>query len=237
MIVHKESLFTLVFGNKNNHFIPTQFHQKEQSLLSSPTFEHLKTVMPIDALMILHQIHSARGIALRDKTILPAPFEQEGDFLTTNLPNIGLAVATADCLPIIFVDPVHPALALVHAGWRGSVAGIVLETLTNMRKNYNSQPPNIAVFFGPSARSCCYKVTPEFINHIPNTYQELVIAHRNNNIYMDLPLLNQLMLIEAGISPIALHNQYNFCTICVPEYCSYRTSQGPHRQITVGCLN
>ena len=79
---------------------------------------------------------------------------REGDFLITNQPGMGIAVLTADCLPIIFYVPQHNFVAAAHARWRASIAGIGIKVLENFNQQYNLDLSQVQVYFGPAARSC-----------------------------------------------------------------------------------
>jgi YfiH family protein len=85
----------------------------------------------------------------------------EGDALITDRPGIMLAVRTADCLPILIADPSKRAVAAVHAGWRGTVLGIVPKTMKAMQEQFGSRPEDLVVVVGPGIGGCCFEVGPE----------------------------------------------------------------------------
>jgi purine-nucleoside/S-methyl-5'-thioadenosine phosphorylase / adenosine deaminase len=81
-----------------------------------------------------------------------------GDIIITNDPLLGLAVQSADCVPLLFVDPTTKAVAAAHAGWRGLAAGVPLVAVQAMTKNFGSRPTDLYVALGPSIGACCYEV-------------------------------------------------------------------------------
>ncbi|HEV8038735.1 MAG TPA: peptidoglycan editing factor PgeF [Bryobacteraceae bacterium] len=85
----------------------------------------------------------------------------EGDALITDRPGITLAIRTADCLPILIADPSKRAVAAVHAGWRGTVLGIVPKTMRAMQEQFGSRPEDLVVVVGPGIGGCCFEVGPE----------------------------------------------------------------------------
>ena len=85
----------------------------------------------------------------------------EGDALITDRPGIILAIRTADCLPILIADPSKQAVAAVHAGWRGTVQGIVPKTMRAMQERFGSRPESLVVVVGPGIGGCCFEVGPE----------------------------------------------------------------------------
>src|SRR5262249_7281140 len=102
----------------------------------------------------LKQIHSA--IALRadraDECV------GEGDALVTNQSGVALSVRTAHCFPILLAGPEHGAVAAIHAGWRGTAAGIVIRTLERMCREFDTDPRNVVAAVGPGIGACCYQV-------------------------------------------------------------------------------
>lgn len=162
---------------------------------------------------------------------------QEGDFIITNCANIGIGVLTADCLPIIMVDKKHHAIGIAHAGWRGSVQKIGPLMLHALQNNFNANPSDIIVYCGPSALPCCYEVDQNFKDNLEKDLVEKTIINRNGILFFDLPLYNKLLLIDAGIPQENFISTYNKCTLCTPNYCSYRTEKDDDlRQITLVSL-
>lgn len=102
------------------------------------------------------QVHSNH--VLRVETSGP---QGEGDALITNQPGIGVAIRTADCLPILMADPRHRAVAAVHAGWRGVVSEIVPKAVEAMTREFGSKPEDLIVAIGPGIGPCCFEVGPE----------------------------------------------------------------------------
>ncbi len=85
----------------------------------------------------------------------------EGDALIANRRGITLGIRTADCLPILIADPTNRAIAAIHAGWRGTLLGIVPKTVTAMQERFGSRPEDLVVVVGPGIASCCFEVGPE----------------------------------------------------------------------------
>jgi len=84
-----------------------------------------------------------------------------GDALITDLPGITLAVATADCVPVLLHDPAVGAIAAVHAGWRGIAAEIVPAAVAAMQTAFGSRPENCRAVVGPCVGPVAYRVGPE----------------------------------------------------------------------------
>ena len=86
-----------------------------------------------------------------------------GDALITDRPGLLLAVQVADCLPILLVDAERRVVAAVHAGWRGTLAGIVAKTVGRMRQEFGCEPRGMLAAFGPGIHRCCYEVGSEVV--------------------------------------------------------------------------
>lgn len=241
MIIHTDPLFSIYFGDNRTQFIPAQLaHIKNnEELLQQQPFAHLKRSLQINELIFLHQIHGTSGLCVssptQTKTIIP--FGYDGDFIITNVPRVGLAIATADCLPIIIYDSFNHCIAIVHAGWRGSVNNVAIAAIEQMQTYFKSSLENLRVFFGPSAKACCYSVGSEVTEALEQfSFAQEVIFKIGSKVLFDLPLLNRLQLIDYGIKKESFHLNYNNCTICDESFCSYRRQKSAERQSTIVSL-
>jgi YfiH family protein len=159
-------------------------------------------------LATLKQIHSA--------TCLPASGRQgivgEGDALLENTPGSVVAVKTADCIPVLLVDPRHHAVAAVHAGWRGTAAQIVPRAIELMGARFGSAPADLHAAIGPGIGECCYQVGPEVSAQFG----------KEGRAHLNLPEENQKQLAGLGVAPEYVYVA-NLCTQCNPdEFHSFR---------------
>jgi YfiH family protein len=155
----------------------------------------------------LKQIHSA-AVLVADRADLCG----EGDALITNKGGLVVSVRTADCYPILLADPVSRAVAAVHAGWRGTAALIVRETLSRMRDEFGTKPANVIAAIGPGIGVCCYEVGEEVARHFGRP-----TAGR-----IDLAKANHHQLQEAGV-PLEHIHANGACTFCeARRFHSYR---------------
>jgi YfiH family protein len=162
---------------------------------------------PPDAATV-HQIHSNICVAARGRTGQLG----DGDALLENTPGHLVAVKTADCIPILLVDAEHRAVAAVHAGWRGTVAGIVQNAVRAMSKEFSAQPVFLHAAIGPGIGKCCYEVGAD----VAAQFGEAGPCH------IDLAAANRRQLIEAGI-PESFIYVANLCTKCnAADFHSYR---------------
>ncbi len=82
----------------------------------------------------------------------------QGDAMITALPDIGLVISSADCVPIFIYDSKYHVISAVHAGWQGTYKQILNKTLYIMFKNFNSKPEDLFAFIGPSISQKNYEV-------------------------------------------------------------------------------
>lgn len=246
MILHSDPLFQIYFGDSRS----AQARQilgsicPQEKLWSYPELSNIKKIMHLERLALLNQIHSDLGNTIcKEYNKNLDQLKPDGDYLITTLERTGLGVYTADCLPIIFYDYINHAIGICHAGWRGSAKQIAVKTVQKMKKDFGTDTQYIRVFFGPSAKTCCYEVTPDFKNNFESFHysEQLFVtnggAPRSSKLYFDLPLFNKLQLEEIGIKKESFHFTYNLCTICDETFCSSRR-EGPDtaRQLTIVAL-
>jgi YfiH family protein len=194
------------------------------------------------SLVRLRQIHSYQ-IAVIDssqqtRTIIQA------DAAVTQMPQLILPVLTADCVPLMVVNPTKRAIAVIHAGWRGTVNRIVEKTLAALCLHCGGTMDELTVAIGPSIHSCCYEVGEDvrrvFRDAIPqgekyfSTYPSGIDATDERQsprinpgkFYLDLvaAILDQLMLQGIEEHQITLDC---YCTVCHPElFFSHRREAG-----------
>jgi hypothetical protein len=193
-------------------------------------------------LIPLRQVHSG---VVRSFNQTPAD-PVSGDASITKSPGLLLAIQTADCVPILLVDPKKRAVAAIHAGWRGTLARIGQKTVGEMQMHYGSKPADILAAVGPAIGACCYEVGTELVTEFTsqfadaeNYFDELRTGEEPNplqwlnmmppghqpppkNVCLDLRKANRSQLLAAG-----LHSNNIFvsdlCTACHPSLLfSYR---------------
>jgi YfiH family protein len=148
----------------------------------------------------------------------PGP-QGEGDALVSNRPDVGLAIRTADCLPILIADPETHTVAAVHAGWRGVVSDIASKTVHTLCRNFDSKPENLVVAIGTGIGPCCFEVGPEVAVQFSPFFPELDLRGR---VRIDLVETTCRQLGRNGVSRGQISSS-GFCSYCNPElFESYR---------------
>lgn len=156
---------------------------------------------------------------------------KEGDALVTNLKKTPLLVFVADCVPVAIVDTKKEAVALCHAGWRGTYSKITQKSIENMEKLYGTNPEDLVCVLGPSIGPCCYEVSKDLIekfNTIITNRDEKFYIIKESKYYLDLWKVNELILTSCGVKKENIVN-LNICTSCNSDkFHSYRK----HNQTT-----
>jgi hypothetical protein len=150
-----------------------------------------------------------------------------GDALATRHEDLVLAVGTADCLAVLLWDATRPAVAAAHAGWRGTVAGVVPHAVSALAA-LGSDPAHLRAALGPRIGPCCFEVGPEVAERFAPEDVRRVGERRT----VDLAQAVTRQLVRAGLSPasvrdVALDLEGGACTACDPaRYYSYRRDHG-----------
>ena len=234
-----DNQYTIFFGDKQHAFDKSLV---DTASLTTPTLtdiEPFKTVAitsRAEFLIFTKQVHGVASLKINQKqTTLPHSFNITADYIITNQPNIGIGIATADCLPIILFDPIKCVSAAIHAGWRGSTKGIAQMAVNALQHVYGTSPDTIIAFFGPCIKKCCYSVGQELLINANNAPFSTISSFQKQTqlLYFDLVEYNMQYLHQAGILRTAIKLDYNHCTACNQNFCSYRRdNQSPLRQIS-----
>ena len=130
------------------------------------------------------------------------------------------AVKTADCVPILLVDPAMGWAAAVHAGWRGTRAEIAARVVAEHRRKTERQSADLRAALGPSIGPCCYEVSTELVREFNDA--GLRDPSNQQGTYLDLRAANRTILRRAGLLDENIQD-VGPCTKCNPaEYYSYR---------------
>ncbi|XP_054442349.1 purine nucleoside phosphorylase LACC1 isoform X2 [Pteronotus mesoamericanus] len=108
------------------------------------------------------------------------------DGITTNQRGVTIAALGADCIPIVFADPVKKACGVAHSGWRGTLLGVAMATVNAMITEYGCSLEDIIVILGPSVGPCCFTLPKESAKAFHNLDPECVRLFDSSNPYVDI---------------------------------------------------
>jgi polyphenol oxidase len=169
-------------------------------------------------ILTCRQVHGDRAIIVDS----PPSALLEADAVLTPAQGLFPAIKTADCLPILLLDPVRRIAGAIHAGWRGTVLRIVKKVLDIMSRNFGSQPGDLIAALGPAIGPCCYEVDDAVLTPFrqavprPDRFIRVHVSRKSGSgqtPHLDLTATNRWELISAGVLESNLHT-VNLCTCC-----------------------
>ena len=123
----------------------------------------LAGALGVDAIAMVTQVHGRTVTVVRDAARIPER-TTKADALIGNAPATALAVRAADCVPLLLADHGSGAVAAVHAGWRGTAAGVATEAVAALGREFGTRPADIVAAIGPAIGPCCYEVGSELVD-------------------------------------------------------------------------
>jgi YfiH family protein len=182
-----------------------------------------------------HAVHPGRWSWLRQvhgatvhRVLTPGGVQgADGDALVTDVPDVALAVFTADCAPVALASP-EGVVGVVHAGWRGIEAGVIEAAVESMR---GLGATSIAAALGPCIRPGCYEFGADDLDRLASRFGPSVRAWATNGRpALDLPAAVVAALGRCGGELVADRGD---CTACSDEWFSHRARGEGERQATI----
>lgn len=233
--------FTIFFGDFSTSLVPDMVCGKSfNEVFSLQPWAEIQKKMGIEKGFFCHQVHGTSGIII-DKNFKVADqplFVNDGDYLITALSKIGIGVVTADCLPLALIDQKKRIISVIHAGWKGLLAGIVEQVIDQFKIIYSSQVKDLRFFVGPAAGACCYEVGFQFSeNIVDKNLLRQAFYEKSGTLFFDMKELLRILCLRKNISVDQIEMKFSDCTICKMDYCSFRrNNKAPDRQLTIIAL-
>jgi hypothetical protein len=166
-----------------------------------------------DSVADLWQVHSAE-VLVADTPNTPADYKGQADALITDRAAVTLFLRFADCVPILLYDPRRPAVGVVHAGWRGTLAKAAPAAVQAMAERYGSRPADLIAGIGPAIGPCHYAVGAEVVAQTRQAFPgavDALLPRVNGGHHLDLWAANAHALRQAGVEQIETSA---LCTVC-----------------------
>lgn len=190
-------------------------------------YKNLANFIGIDYINIVkpNQAHTKNIKIMTEKVNMNAPDFNlqeyaETDGLVTNKTNIALATTNADCILLLFFDPVKKVIANVHSGWRGTLQRISIEAVNKMKDGYGCNPEDIICCICPSIRKCHFKVHKDVQEPFYNEFKDLkeideiiVPVEGEDRWAIDTVKINQIILEQAGLRKENIID-CGICSVC-----------------------
>src|SRR5215831_7513343 len=176
-------------------------------------------------MLSVKQVHGTDALVLDRPVTVADRFERGWDALVTDQPGLTVAVRTADCVPILVYDRRRRAVAAIHAGWRGALAGIVQRTIRLLIEQFEIEGGDLRISIGPSAGPCCYEVDEPVLaplrRGLPD-WESVILGNRASAARLDLKKLVRRQVEQLGVRSDQV-TTVNLCTICHEDlFYSYR---------------
>jgi YfiH family protein len=149
------------------------------------------------------------------------------DAVVTLRKDIVIGVRVADCVPILIFEKTKGIIAAVHAGWRGTAAGILKKTVEAMIARFHGSPAEMLLAIGPSIKGCSYGVDYDVMHAVTKASgQGICHTEKGGKYFLDLPSANRHQAVSMGIPEHQVWISGD-CTFCHPDrYYSYRYAKG-----------
>lgn len=177
--------------------------------------------VPLESLLGVHQIHSP------DAVVAERPWNGDrpkADAIVTRTEGLAIGITTADCGPVLFVDPVARVIGAAHAGWKGALTGVLESTVDAMEK-LGADRSGIVAAIGPLIRQHSYEVGPEFVERFLDADAEharfFLPGERGGHAMFDLAAFIRMRLENAGVLMI---DDLGVDTYSDDRFYSYRRS-------------
>ncbi len=213
------------FDNQIKHFITTRNQKHSQSICNYFTIglngaigndivlDNRKQIaeqfgISPDSFVFASQVHGNGVFIVRDEDRGKGAFDRSSylcdvDAMVTNRKGICIVTQAADCVPILFYDPITNAIGAAHAGWKGTVAKIPAKVIRSMVTEFGSNPKDLLVGIGPSIGSCCYEVGDEVVAMVAEAFGSgdgLILNNKKfNKPVFDLWEANRRTLVDVGV--------------------------------------
>ena len=182
------------------------------------------------AMYAVSQVHGTRVLRVAAGDDPATVKGQSSDGLCSNGAGLGLAVHVADCVPVLIADPRTGACAALHAGWRGTVAGVARAGVEALVEGFRCRPRDLRVALGPCIGPCCFDVGPEVVAAFEAAWPKahaagIVVDVAGFQPRIDLRQCLRLQFQAAGVSPEHIDASSD-CTACDPagRFFSFRHS-------------
>jgi YfiH family protein len=158
----------------------------------------------VDRTFVANQVHGAHVIRVGAGDRVDDVAEVEADGLVSDAAGLAIGVYVADCIPVLMADARTGAFAAVHAGWRGTLAGVVPAAVRRLVADLGVRPEDLRVALGPAIGACCFEVGDEVVAAVERAIPAAASAGAirvgpGGRAHVDLKRLNRMLLDAEGV--------------------------------------
>jgi len=170
----------------------------------------IKAAFPeIKEIVTLHQVHGTTPVVVNNIKDAARLRGSDADIVIVNAPGIAATVRTADCAPVLVIDPRRKVAAAAHAGWRGTAKGVAARAVGELCERFGSKPNDLIAGIGPCVGPCHYQVDSPVIEGIIEAIGdracEVLAKDGHGKARLDLSLANRIILEDAGLKTERIH--------------------------------
>jgi polyphenol oxidase len=173
----------------------------------------------LEQITLVKQVHGGSVHVLKKGMAGPAEIaaRPEADAIASDVPGLVLGVQVADCVPILLADPRRGAVSAVHAGWRGTCAGIAVAAVRTMVSEFGSEAEELTAAIGPSIGPCCYDIGKNVLDAFRNADWERLerwFPTQAGKLRLDLWTATRDQLLAAGL----VEDHIYLCGLCTKTH-------------------
>jgi len=201
----------------------------------------LRAVGVAGPLYVARQVHGAAVVRVSAGDDPAAVARVEADALITDDTGVAVGVFVADCIPALIVDPRTGAVGAAHAGWRGTVAGVLPAVVRALVDQLGARPDDLRVVLGPAIGACCFEVGAEVVREfeaaLGTAASSDVIRQSPRGVagkwHVDLKAANRVLLERAGVAADAIDTGADCTAHDRARFFSYRRDRESGQQMGV----
>jgi YfiH family protein len=193
-----------------------------------------------ERLLLIRQVHG-RTVAVARRGETDAWPRPEADAIISDDPTVAIGVRVADCAPVLLFDPVTNVAAAVHAGWRGTAAGVSRVAANGMTGQFGCLERNIIAAIGPCLGRCCGEVGPDVRDAFrangttDDMLERWFTPGRGDRLFLDLERANREQLESVGLDPARIFTS-GLCTKTHHDRLHSYRAAGPAAGRMVGAI-
>jgi YfiH family protein len=204
---------------------PHVFTSRELPLSSRDDWQRVAQAVAAEQIATLEQVHGREVVVIARDAPVRAD-RPRADALVSTHSRAAVAVRTADCVPLLLADRVTGAVAAVHAGWRGTAAGVAMAAVHALERTFGVKPGSLVVAIGPSIGPCCYTVGQDVVNAFAAAGHAAYRERWFLEDRLDLVAANRDQLVLGGVPAAQIHS----CGLCTAMHLEVLTSYRAEKQ-------
>ncbi|KAM4796769.1 purine nucleoside phosphorylase LACC1-like [Rhinophrynus dorsalis] len=180
--------------------------------------------------------HLVKAAHANDVWIMGKKEPDSYDGIVTNQKGVTIAAPGADCIPLLFSDPVKNAYGAAHSGWKGTLLGVAMAMVNAMISEYGCNIEDILVVLGPSVGPCCFSLPQQDAKAFHDIDPVCVRKFASPNPCVDIRRTTRILLERGGILPHNIQDDLVLCTSCNPDLFFSRTRDGENFGTQIGFI-